>query len=446
MHEFWYNVRNVIKLSLPMMIGSAAQNIIALTDSLFLYYYDVNDFAAAGFVSVFYLVVAAIAFGFSKGGQILIARKFGERNYEFVKKYFYAILFYELLLGIVVFLMLRFASKPILSVFIQSDIILHKSLLFLDNRIIGLVFAYVGLALVSLYIGIRRPQFILIDTLILCTVNIVLGYALVFGKWGFPEMGIAGAGLASGISEIVAFVVFVIYMLLDKELRVFNIFKIPAIEISWIKTINSISFTILLQSLLGIGSWLLFFSMIEKLGERALAISNLLRITYLVLAIPCWGYSTGINTLVSNTIGKKRHKRVLKLVYHSSLVAFVTTAIFSIPFLLFPLVFLAPLLGHHEVGLIQETIPYFRIMLCILLVYSVTTMYFNSVSGAGETFKGLKIQFIGCIIYLSISYYGVHNAENGLAIAWSAEIVYWLIQGLLSYKVLQSGSWSFLKL
>lgn len=60
-----------------MMIGSAAQNIIALTDSLFLYYYDVHDFAAAGFVSVFYLVVAAIAFGFSKGGQILIARKFG---------------------------------------------------------------------------------------------------------------------------------------------------------------------------------------------------------------------------------------------------------------------------------------------------------------------------------------------------------------------------------
>ena len=59
-----------------MMIGSAAQNIIALTDSLFLYYYDVNDFAAAGFVSVFYLIVAAIAFGFSKGGQILIARKF----------------------------------------------------------------------------------------------------------------------------------------------------------------------------------------------------------------------------------------------------------------------------------------------------------------------------------------------------------------------------------
>lgn len=429
-----------------MMIGSAAQNIIALTDSIFLYYYDVNDFAAAGFVSVFYLVVAAIAFGFAKGGQILIARKYGERSYDYVKKYFYAILVFELIIGLIVFFALFFAAKPILSLFIQSEIILEKSLLFLDKRIIGLVFAYVGLALISLYIGIRRPTFIFIDTVILCTVNIILGYILVFGKLGFPEMGIAGAGLASGISEIVAFVVFVIYMIFDKEIRKFQLLKFPHIEFAWIKTIYSISFTILLQSMLAIGSWFLFFSFIEKMGERALAISNLLRITYLVLAVPCWGYSTGINTLVSNTIGKKRQQRVLKLVFHSSLVAFVTTAAISIPFLLFPLVFLAPLLGYHDLALIQDAVPYFRILLCILLVYSVSTMYCNGVTGAGETMKALQIQAIACFSYLTITYFAVKNPENGLTIAWSSEIVYWLIQGFLSYRVMHSGSWSFLKI
>lgn len=429
-----------------MMIGSAAQNIIALTDSLFLYYYDVNDFAAAGFISVFYLIVAAIAFGFSKGGQILIARKYGERNYEFVTKYFYAILIYEFILGCIVFLILKFAARPILSVFVQSDIILEKSLLFLDNRIIGLVFAYVGLALVSLYIGIKRPKFILIDTIILCVVNIFLGYALVFGKFGLPEMGIAGAGLASGISEIVAFVVFVVYMILDKELKPFKLFKIPHIEFSWIKTINGISFTILFQSLLAILAWFLFFSFIEKMGERSLAVSNLLRITYLVLAIPCWGYSTAINTLVSSTIGKGKNKRVLKLVEHSALIAFVTTAVISIPFLLFPTVFLSPLLGHHETGLIEESIPYFRILLCILLVYSVTTMYFNGVSGAGETFKGLQIQIIGSVVYLMAAFLAIKYSDNGLALAWASEILYWLIQGVLSYRVLVSGNWNFLKL
>jgi Na+-driven multidrug efflux pump len=429
-----------------MMIGSAAQNIIALTDSLFLYYYDIHDFAAAGFVSVFYLVVSAIAFGISKGGQILIARKFGEKSYEFVKKYFYATLIYELVLGIIVFMSLYFAARPILSVFVQSEIILEKSILFLDNRIIGLIFAYVGLALISLYIGIKRPTFIFIDTLVLCVTNIILAYVFVFGKFGFPEMGIAGAGLASGLSEIIAFMVFVIYMVFDKNIRKFKLLKIPHFEFDWIKTINSISFPILLQSLLAISSWFLFFSFIEKLGERELAISNLLRIAYLVFAIPCWGYSTSINTLVSNTIGKKRQDRVLKLVLHSSLIAFVTTAVISIPFLLFPLTFLAPLLGHHDIELIRDAVPYFKILLCILLVYSITTMYSNSVTGAGETIKALKIQFIASSVYLALSFWAIHHKTNGLALAWSAEIVYWLIQGYLSYRVMQSRRWSFLKL
>lgn len=429
-----------------MMIGSAAQNIIALTDSLFLYYYDVHDFAAAGFVSVFYLVVSAIAFGFSKGGQILIARKYGERSYDYVKKYFYAILVFELILGLTVFIVLYFAARPILSMFIQSEMILEKSLLFLDKRILGLVFAYVGLALVSLYIGIKRPSFIFIDTIVLCVINVILGYLFVFGKLGFPEMGIAGAGLASAISEIIAFAVFVVYMIFDKEIRKFELLKFPHIEFAWIRTINSISFTILLQSLLAIGSWFLFFSFIEKLGERALAISNLMRIAYLVLAIPCWGYSTGINTLVSNTIGKKRQKRVLKLVFHSSMVAFATTAVFSIPFLLFPLTFLAPLLGYHDLELIRDAIPYFRILLCILLVYSAATMYCNGVTGTGETLKALQIQAIACVTYLLISYFAVKDPVNGLAIAWSAEILYWLIQGYLSYRVMHSGNWNFLKI
>jgi putative MATE family efflux protein len=435
-----------MRLSLPMMLGSAAQNIIALTDSIYLYYYNVHDFAAAGFVSVFYLVVSAIAFGFSKGGQILIARKFGERSFDYVKKYFYAILIFEFIIGVTVFLILFFAARPILSLFIQSPIILEKSLLFLGNRIIGLIFAYVGLALVALYIGIKRPTFMFIDTLILCTVNIILGYLLVFGKMGFPEMGIAGAGLASGISEITAFVIFVIYMIFDKEIRKFDLLKIPHFEFAWIKTINSISFTILLQSMLAIGSWFLFFSFIEKLGERALAISNLLRIAYLVLAIPCWGYSTSINTLVSSTIGKKRNKRVLKLVYHSSMVAFATTAIFSIPFLLFPLTFLAPVLGNHDTTLIQEAVPYFRILLCILLIYSITTMYCNGVTGTGETMKALQIQTIACTTYLTLAFFAVKDPVNGLALAWSSEIVYWLIQGFLSYRVMHSGNWNFLKI
>ncbi|HOJ91305.1 MAG TPA: MATE family efflux transporter, partial [Saprospiraceae bacterium] len=149
------------------MLGSAGQNIIALTDSLFLYRYDENDFAAVGFASVFYLVIAAIAFGFSKGGQILIARKYGEKSIDFVKKYFWATIIFEAAIGLVVFVLLFFFAREILNLFINSEIILQKSLDFLKYRALGIPFSYIGLGLVAFYLGISKPRFIFIDTIVL---------------------------------------------------------------------------------------------------------------------------------------------------------------------------------------------------------------------------------------------------------------------------------------
>ena len=335
MKEFIHNAKRLLFLAIPIMLGSAGQNVIALTDSLFLYRYDENDFAAVGFVSVFYLVISSIAYGFSKGGQIIIARKYGERSPLAVKKYFYAILFFELVVGLLIFIVLKFFSAEILSLFVKSEVILQKSLEFLEYRIYGLVFAYVGLAFLSLYMGLGRPKIILIDTVFLGLSNILLCYLLVYGKGRFPEMGIAGAGLASSLAEIAAFVFFLIYILLDKDLRPFDLFTIPHIEPSELRNIYKLSLPILMQSVIGIASWFIFFSFIEKLGERALAISNLLRVVYLIFTIPCWGFAAAINTMVSKTIGRKREQRVLNQVYHSSLISLTVTTLVSFPFLIF---------------------------------------------------------------------------------------------------------------
>ena len=72
--------RQILSISMPIMLASAVQNLIALTDSVFLFHLSETDFATIGFVGVFYLIVAAIGYGFSKGGQILIARRMGEKR------------------------------------------------------------------------------------------------------------------------------------------------------------------------------------------------------------------------------------------------------------------------------------------------------------------------------------------------------------------------------
>ena len=93
------------------MIGSAAQNVVALSDSIFLYHLSELDFAAIGFVGVFYLVIAGIGYGFTRGGQLMIARRMGEGRKREIGRTFYAMLYFELAMATIMFLFLTFYAE-----------------------------------------------------------------------------------------------------------------------------------------------------------------------------------------------------------------------------------------------------------------------------------------------------------------------------------------------
>ncbi|MFT5166660.1 MAG: putative MATE family efflux protein [Saprospiraceae bacterium] len=437
--------KQILAISTPIMLGSAVQNIIALSDSVFLYHVSEVDFAAIGFVGVFYLVVAAIGFGFSKGGQILIARRVGEQNYSEVGRTFYAMLYFELALAVVMFLFMEFGTYYFFSLFVNSDLIFYKSLEYLEYRSWGVFFSYAGVAIIALYTGVARPMFIVVDTLILAIVNIILNYGLIFGRWGLPEMGIAGAGLASTIAEGIAFIIFVIYVFFDKSSSAYQLFKFPKIDIPLIKAQLKIGSPIVAQAVVGLGSWFIFFGIVENLGERQLAITNLVRMVYLVLSIPCWGFSSGINTLVSNFIGSRRRDAVLPIIWRTAKICWLITMIISLPIILFPEYLLYPLLGSEDMSLIMDAKPTFFVLLGILFLFSLGGVYFNGLAGTGATAFGLKMQTVCAISYLVYIYIVVEFTDGGLEWAWASEIFYWLAMLLMSYWYLKSKKWHHLK-
>lgn len=433
--------RQIVSISLPIMLGSAAQNVIALTDSVFLYHLGENDFAAIGFVGVFYLIIAAIGYGFSRGGQILIARRLGERNPLEVGHNFYTMFYFELALALVMFLFMQYGCYYFFQLMVDSEIIFEKSLQFLEYRSWGVFFAYAGVSIVALYTGAARTTFIMIDTAILATVNIALDYALIFGHWGFPAMGIAGAGLASTIAEAVAFLVFVLYMLFDKGARKWHIFSLPKFDLRQILQLYKLSLPIVAQAFVGMGSWFIFFGIVENLGERQLAITNLVRMVYLVLSIPTWGFSAGINTMVSNFIGNRKRQAVVPIVVKTAWLSWVATMLITLPIVLFPHFFLYPLLGNDEAALIDDANQVFYLLVLILSAFSIGAVMFNGLIGAGATWFGLKLQFFCAIGYLIYIYFVVNFSSGGLLWAWASEIFYWLAMLGLTIWYLRSKRW-----
>jgi len=433
--------KQIITISLPIMLGSAVQNVVALTDSVFLYHHSETDFAAIGFVGVFYLVIAAIGFGFSKGGQIMIARRAGEADTVGVGRSFYAMSFFSLVLALVMFLFMQFGAHFVFTLFVQSPAILEKSMAYIDMRSYGVFFSYLGVALIALYTGIARTSFIIIDTIILAVINGVLNYALIFGHWGMPEMGIAGAGLASTIAEVVAFTVFIFYMLWDRQIRKFHLFTLPRISLKQIGQLLRLSSPVVVQSIVGLGSWFVFFGVIENMGERALAVSNVGRIVYLILSIPVWGYATGINTIVSQFIGMQKRQAVMPLILKTAKVTLVSTMTIALPIILFPKFFLYPLFGGTDLSIINDAQPVLLLLIVILGLFSFGGIYFNGLSGTGATAKALFVQMICSAVYIAYIFISVKVVHAELIWVWGAEIAYWIVALALTHWYLFSRRW-----
>ena len=438
--------KQILSLSVPIMLGSAAQNIIVLCDNVFLYHYSALDFAAVGLVGVFYLIIASIGYGFSRGGQIIIARRNGEHNYKSAGTDFQALFVFELLLSIIMFLFLYFGSERFFSHFINNPDILQKCVEYIKPRSFGVFFSYLGVSLIAFYTGIANTKFIIYDTIVLILVNVYLNYVLIFGHFGFPAMGITGAALASTLSEVVAFIVFIVYMIYDKSNRKYGLLSIHRLKWSSFASMFNISFPIVFQSILGIGSWFLFFSFIENVGSRELEISNLLRTIYLILSIPCWGYAAGINTLVSNFIGNKKRQAVLPLILKTTKINLISTALISLPIVIFPEWFLYPLFGKEDMSLILDTKPYMPILFAVLMTFSIGGIFINGLIGTGHTKTALWIQTVFTIVYIVYSYVMIKEYYFGLTWAWAVEIVYWTGIAVMTFLYLKSNKWHFLKI
>lgn len=434
--------RQIWKISAPIMLGSAAQNVIALSDAVLLYHKGEVEFAAMGFVGVFYITIAAIGFSFSRGGQIMIARRMGEVKPGAVGHILHTMLIFELALAALMWAFMRFGSEWFFQLFLEhSPKVYEKSLEYIHYRSYGVFFSYAGVALISLYTGIARPAIILVTTLLLALVNLGLNYALIFGKFGLPEMGIGGSGLASSIAEGVAFIFFLTYMLFDRKIRDQSIFKIPRPDWPMTKQQLRIALPVVAQAAVGQGSWVFFFGMVENLGERPLAISNLARTVYLLLSIPLWGFSTGVNTLVSNLIGQGRHAEVLGAAWKTGKLCWFVTMVLAVPILLFPEKLLYPLLGKEDMSLITETQPIFYLLLGLLCFTTFGAVLMNALSGTGATWFGLKLQAICISVYLTYIYWVTNFTQLGLTWVWAAEILYWIPMITLVWLYMRSEKW-----
>lgn len=433
------------------MVGSAVQNLITLTDTIFLGRVGKVELGAIGLVGVFYLLITSIGYSFTKAGQIMIARRMGAESEKEVGLLTHAMATFALILACAMFAFMYFGGewffKLIISLEEQEkgpDGIYDKCIEYLNYRCYGVFFSYLGVVFVALYTGVARTTVIIYNALVMGFANTILNYSLIFGNFGMPEMGIGGAALASTLSEVLAFSVFLIYVLLDKKARDYNLFKFPKIDFAVVRAQVKLSFPIVLQSIASVGSWFVFFTLVEKLGQEELAVSNIIRAAYMIFMIPAWGFSSGINTIVSSLIGKKQLRAVMPAIFKTAVLCFTVTMGLATSVIFFPNYVLQ--IGSDDPILIRESVKLVWVLIVILAFYSISVIYFNGLMGTGATQQALWIQISCVMLYMIYVYVVVGQLQAPLEFGWMAELVYFVSSWAVSFWYLKSQRWLRIKI
>nr|WP_283242728.1 MATE family efflux transporter [Marinifilum caeruleilacunae] len=416
-------------------MGSVAQNIIALTDTAFLGHLSEIALGAAAIATIFYFAVVMLGWGFGLGTQIVIARRYGEGNYSRVGKTFDHALYFLLILAILLLGFMQIQAPPILKGIVQSDAIFQASTDYISVRAWGILFACVNLLFRAFYIGIARTKVISWSTAFMAVINIFLDYALIFGNFGFPEMGIKGAALASVIAEACVLVFFMIYTFRKIPIDKYKLFRFPKIDKELYVRLLKVSFPMMIQNFLALSCWFVFFLLVEKMGERELAISNIIRSIYVLIMVPVWAFASAANTLVSQVLGEGEPKEVLPVIYRTIKLSFLAVLALVGVSLLSPELVIS--IYTEETDLILETKPVLYVIFGAALLFPIAITLFQGVSGTGNTFHAMLIEIVVLACYLGGVYMLIEVFQLSISGVWVSEYFY---AGFLAF-----GSWLYLR-
>lgn len=421
------------------MIGSIAQNVINVTDTAFLG--RVSDIALGGGAigGLFYLAIIMLGWGVGIGAQIMVARRYGEGTHRQIGRIIEHTQYFLIFLAVVLIIIFQLFGKTVLYQIVESENIFNASYDFLRYRIWGLFFAYTYFSYRAFYVGIGKTRVITFTTLIMVLVNVFFGYSLIFGHFGFPKMGISGAGLASMIAEFSGTLGFVIYTYYNKNIDKFQLFKFARYSPSLMKKLMQLSIPLMLQNFFSFSIWFVFFLIIEKMGEVELAVSNIIRSIYVVLLIPITGFSTAANTLVSFIIGQGRSKEVASLSWRVAIVAAGFSTILSLLCTFFPNQILSIYTSNNII--LELALPILHVVSIASVILAVALVMFNGVSGTGKTNISLILEMGILALYLFITYLFAIVLKLPLTMVWTVEIFYGVLLTSISFIYLRSNHW-----
>lgn len=418
--------KEIFQIALPIMLGGISETISAIVDTAFMGQLGTLAMDGMGMANIFLLVIIMIGWSFSRSIQIMVSQNFGAENYANIGSTMQHAVLLLFPIGIALLFFLYGSNSYFLGFIIKNESIHYIASKVCTIRAYGMPIVMLTLALSGFFTGLGKTKILLVSQGAAAVSNVIFNYVLVFGKLGFPALGYEGSATATVLSEILALVILGGYLLSKSEfLSQYELLVRKKISGHVLREILRLAMPMVVLHAFSLGSWVYFFSLIEKMGEKELAISMVLKQIFSAITIPGFCLASTANTIVGQLVGSRKIDLIMPSIWKVVRINYAILVSLAILTFLFryPIV---SIFTEDEAVLHHISLPLFALMLAYLVIPA-SNVLFNSISALGSTKIPLYIETINLIFYLLYMFIFIQIMESSLFVAWLAEIEYWLL-------------------
>ncbi len=334
LHLFNSNYKEIIKLSLPIIISQIGLFAVQLVDTLMVGNLGAIDLAATAFGSNIYFFIYIFGTGIVSGITPIIGKQFSKKNQYKLKKVLHNAIILFSILGIF-FSAVQILSTPLLAYLGQPNEILNIAVPYYIYLSLSTIPLLLFCVFKSFLEGIGNTRIIMIIILISNIINIILNYIFIYGKLGCKEFGAPGAGLATFISRIIMLILIITIFLRKKTLRTYLLCPIYKLfSLVEIRHIINIGLPIALQMTLEGCAFAVTGVIMGWFGAKALAANQIAIIIANLSFLILNAISTATTIKISHFFGANNPKMILMTAKCSFIIAFCFNIITVITFYL----------------------------------------------------------------------------------------------------------------
>ena len=304
-------------MAIPVIFSQIGQVTVNLADNIMVGHIGTTELAAASFAINIFHVGMLFGLGITLGITPLVGQSLNSQNPNNIGSWFRN----GVLVNFVASILLCAAMSSVV-LFMnrmgQRDEVVHMAISYYLIQVSSLIPLMLFFSFKQFFEGIGNTKIAMIITIVANLVNIGLNYILIYGKLGFPSLGLNGAGYATLISRLIMPVIFIVVMLKRPKFRVYLTEAIHSrLEKLKIKRLVSIGMSIGMQMVIEILAFSLGAIMLGWISKEALAghqvAISMAGMTYMI----SFGLASGTTIRVSHAFGERNLKEVKHAVYAS---------------------------------------------------------------------------------------------------------------------------------